>query len=431
MPEQACGALESDEGQEPFVSALRWALRHLYDPDALRRSPLLALFGLDEERGSLALQRILLDAIEALRPRNKLSQQAKAWRIYRALYHRYTEQFPQWEVAKAMGLSKRQLHRQENEALRALAAQLCTHHRLQSAAIEGALAGSVGSENPTPESLLPSREQELRWLADSLPCEPATIAEVLQNVLKVSGALAQTLDVVLQCELPEGLGRLAVQRATARQAILTALTAAMHSVPGGRVELRTEVARDKIHIRIQPQPATAAASHSLAEASENLDMARRLLALNGGTLEVAMDESGSSPFSVHLVLPTTAEATILVVDDNEDTLRLFERYLAGGRYRFVGTRDPQQVLALATMLRPEAIVLDVMLPGIDGWELLGNLRQDPDTRTIPVLVCSILPEEPLALALGAAAFLRKPVSRVDFVAAVDRQVASPGPGLPV
>jgi len=64
--------------------------------------------------------------------------------------------------------------------------------------------------------------------------------------------------------------------------------------------------------------------------------------------------------------------------------------------------------------------LDVMLPGIDGWELLGQLREHPQTSCIPVVVCTILPQEPLALALGAAAFLRKPVSREALLSALDR-----------
>ncbi len=71
-----------------------------------------------------------------------------------------------------------------------------------------------------------------------------------------------------------------------------------------------------------------------------------------------------------------------------------------------------------------------MLPGVDGWELLDNLREEPDTHHIPVIVCSILPEEPLALALGASCFLRKPVSQLEFLAALEQQASSPAQELP-
>ena len=64
--------------------------------------------------------------------------------------------------------------------------------------------------------------------------------------------------------------------------------------------------------------------------------------------------------------------------------------------------------------------MDVMLPHIDGWDLLGRLREHPQTHGIPIVVCSILAEEQLALDLGAAAFIRKPVSREGLLATLDR-----------
>jgi CheY-like chemotaxis protein len=68
------------------------------------------------------------------------------------------------------------------------------------------------------------------------------------------------------------------------------------------------------------------------------------------------------------------------------------------------------------------IVLDVMMPRIDGWEMLGRLRSNRATSHVPVIVCTIMAQEELALSLGAAGFLKKPVTRQDFLAALDRQV---------
>ena len=63
-----------------------------------------------------------------------------------------------------------------------------------------------------------------------------------------------------------------------------------------------------------------------------------------------------------------------------------------------------------------------MLPEIDGWELLGRLREHPRTGKTPIIVCSILPQEDLALALGAATLIRKPVSQSAFLLALDQQL---------
>jgi CheY-like chemotaxis protein len=101
-----------------------------------------------------------------------------------------------------------------------------------------------------------------------------------------------------------------------------------------------------------------------------------------------------------------------------------ERYLAGTPYRFAGVRDTRNAVAMAEKIRPGAIVLDVMMPEKDGWNLLGQFRQHPAIKDIPVIVCTILAQRDLALALGADDFLRKPVSRQILLAALGCLLAS-------
>ena len=62
------------------------------------------------------------------------------------------------------------------------------------------------------------------------------------------------------------------------------------------------------------------------------------------------------------------------------------------------------------------------MPQDDGWTLLGNLRVHPKTRSIPVVVCTILSQKDLALALGAAEFIQKPISRTEFLSTLERQL---------
>jgi CheY-like chemotaxis protein len=116
--------------------------------------------------------------------------------------------------------------------------------------------------------------------------------------------------------------------------------------------------------------------------------------------------------------------TTLVIDDNADTQQLFRRYLTGSRYHLAGATDGQHGLALVQELAPQVILLDVMMPHEDGWTILARLREDPQSRHIPVIICTILPQEALARVLGAAHFLRKPVSRSQLLAALD-QVTAP------
>ena len=133
--------------------------------------------------------------------------------------------------------------------------------------------------------------------------------------------------------------------------------------------------------------------------------------------------SDHSSFNTRLLLPTREQLPVLVVDDNEDTLELLKRFAAGSRYRLITTRDSDQVFQLAEKYTPIAIVLDIMMPKENGWMVLGRLKQTPSIREIPVIICTILAQEKLALSLGAAQFLKKPVTRATFIQSLDQVVA--------
>jgi CheY-like chemotaxis protein len=125
-----------------------------------------------------------------------------------------------------------------------------------------------------------------------------------------------------------------------------------------------------------------------------------------------------------LVLPAVARFPVLVIDDNADTLRLFERYVSGTRYHLAGVRHSDEAFGQLATFSPQIIVLDVMMPETDGWRVMGRLREHPATQGVPILVCTILAQEELALSLGASAFIQKPVTRQSFLTALDRLVAS-------
>ena len=77
-----------------------------------------------------------------------------------------------------------------------------------------------------------------------------------------------------------------------------------------------------------------------------------------------------------------------------------------------------EALALARRASPAAVVLDIRLPRLDGWEVLTRIKADPVTRAVPVVVASIVDERQRGLRLGAAAYLLKPVRRDDLLDAL-------------
>jgi CheY-like chemotaxis protein len=148
-------------------------------------------------------------------------------------------------------------------------------------------------------------------------------------------------------------------------------------------------------------------------------MARRLAEICDGKLVTVPTTGG---FDVTIILPALGQLPLLAIDDNAGTLHLLQRYTAGTRYRLTGVQDPGRAVAVAQRIHPCAIVLDVMMPDVDGWQILGRLRQHPELAHVPIVVCTILAQEELAFSLGASAFLHKPVTRQEFLTTLDRQI---------
>lgn len=157
------------------------------------------------------------------------------------------------------------------------------------------------------------------------------------------------------------------------------------------------------------------------ETFESLRLAGELTEMAGGRVQLDVDTGQPRCAAVHVILPTETQFNIVALDDNPDILQLLRRYTAGTRYQLTGLSDSHQLIATAEAVRPHLIILDIMLPGIDGWELLGRLRAHPTLGNVPIVVATILPQEQLASVLGASGFLRKPIQRRAFLDLLDMQ----------
>jgi signal transduction histidine kinase/CheY-like chemotaxis protein len=112
--------------------------------------------------------------------------------------------------------------------------------------------------------------------------------------------------------------------------------------------------------------------------------------------------------------------TVLVVDDDPVARDLLQRALAKAGFRVECATDGEEALERARALRPEAITLDVMMPGIDGWATLAALKADPELADIPVIMLTIVDDKNKGYALGAADYLTKPFDREQLAASLAR-----------
>lgn len=156
-----------------------------------------------------------------------------------------------------------------------------------------------------------------------------------------------------------------------------------------------------------------------------LAIAMKLITMHGGFIWVDSEVGVGSKF--HILLPvepkpqrSTVEIpllkkddrpTILIVDDDPASLQLIEDYLPEEDYQVVSTREPAYALELARQIRPSIIITDVLMPRINGWEVLRTLKREPVTASIPVIVLSIVEKKTTGFYLGAADYLIKPINR--------------------
>jgi CheY-like chemotaxis protein len=119
----------------------------------------------------------------------------------------------------------------------------------------------------------------------------------------------------------------------------------------------------------------------------------------------------------------------MIVEDDERAASLLSHYLGRGGYRTTIATDGRIALDRAKELVPAAITLDVMLPSLDGWEVLRALKLDIATRDIPVVIASIVDESELGYALGATDYFVKPVDRQTLLDRLDRYTGAGSHGL--
>ena len=160
-----------------------------------------------------------------------------------------------------------------------------------------------------------------------------------------------------------------------------------------------------------------------------LSICQHLINMHGGRIWVDSEVGRGSTFSFSLPLYRKdkegdsgdgGKKVILAIDDDPQVIGLYERYLQPQDYQVVSLTDPARAVERVKQLRPFAVTLDIMMPGIDGWQVLERLKNDPETRNTPVIICSIIDDHDRGYNLGAADYLTKPILEDDLVNALDR-----------
>jgi signal transduction histidine kinase/ActR/RegA family two-component response regulator/putative methionine-R-sulfoxide reductase with GAF domain len=285
--------------------------------------------------------------------------------------------------------------------------------------------------------------------AGRMVLEPSTfrVESALEYAVSLVRERAVRHRITVSVVTGEGVGTLEADELRFKQVLLNLLSNAVKFTPdGGSVEVRAARRDDELVVTVAdtgvgiPPEDRERIFESFQQGGRGvartegtglgLTLTRRIVELFDGRLWVESEVGVGSTFGFAVPVDSGAgqehpsppsgssPSSILLVDDDRASLDLMTAYLESSGLHLERATDGLEALRLAGRLRPAALVLDIRLPHLDGWQVLDRLHRDPHTAAIPVVVVSVVDERARGLALGAAAYLLKPVSRDDLLAAL-------------
>jgi signal transduction histidine kinase/DNA-binding response OmpR family regulator len=302
-----------------------------------------------------------------------------------------------------------------------------------------------------------------------LHLEDFEIGRMIQDVVATVQPLVTKNDNVLEVQCPEGVGSMRADLTKVRQSLFNLLSNALKFTQKGTVLLAAsrhpEDGADWITFRVRDsgigmtreqlakmfQPFTQADSSTTKKyggTGLGLSITKRFCEMMGG--DVAVDSEPGQGTEFRLRLPasvggravepeaartegggapaaSTGERTILAIDDDPTARELIVRSLTKDGFRVVAASSGEEGLRLAKQVRPLAITLDALMPGMDGWSVLTALKRDPETAEIPVVMLTIVENQQLGYALGVSEYLTKPLDRKRLAGVLERYRRGPSP----
>ncbi len=355
---------------DAFEQELRDALAHLYDPIYSPPELLCDVLAYAGQPSVDGVQKALLVAISQLAPGADVPPTTREWRVYDLLSYRYVHELTQEETAQKLGISSRHLRREQQLAVHVLA------HRLWNQYVQSSPDSDLDQQGDAQSIAVATTDgdwrsqvrQELASLDQIDPDAVADIGEVIGSISELVSRMADRLGVRVAFHIDEGDLTARVHPALLRQILIDSLQTQLQTMSGGEIHVNSRLSHKHVLVSITGEP-VAEGAHSDSE------FVREAVALQGGRCDLHVIGQRRS-FSIQL--PHARQIVVLMIDDNEDLVHFFRRFTAHTRYRLVHVNTGEAAHDAIESFRPDLIVLDVMLPDIDGWEILTRLHDDPD-----------------------------------------------------
>jgi CheY-like chemotaxis protein/HAMP domain-containing protein len=283
----------------------------------------------------------------------------------------------------------------------------------------------------------------------------------LENIIESIGPLAGEKHIEIDQHIPADLPPIESDEIRVSQILQNLLANAVKFTDTGRVTVSVEIAKDKVAVRVTDtgigitekylpyifdefRQVDGTSARRYEGTGLGLAIARKAARMLGGDIAVTSTLGKGSTFT--LTLPVAwqgtaavyepiisrqphgvrpARKTILVVDDEPEMAAMISRYLLQEGYNTLTATSGAEALKLAARERPFAITLDIIMPDMDGWEVLQGLKRNPETKEIPVIIVSISEDRATGFALGAIGYVTKPVSKTLLISEIQK-IGKPG-----
>lgn len=395
----------TDLSFEEFETQLQKILNHFYNPLFHPDAQVLKILGVQPAQGMDAVQHVIKGQIENLRPSEGTPAGALSRRFYEILNYRYLASLSQEKASFLLGMTSRNLRRYQQQAIHILARGIWDAH-LNEGSSTDPLMNSMVSGNPERPTII----HELEVLQRNSPGIIARIGESVERVRAISRAVVNAKQITLNGNGIEPQLSAQVHPSVLDQILLSTIELLAQNILGSEIRFSTNQQGNRVEValsaaqRISKYPITISG------------LVPEVLALIGGSQSVRQD---GQDVRISFWFPIVTQVPVLLIDDNADFYHLFRRYIQNTRYVLHGIREGARLQEALDEIHPEIIVLDVLLPDMDGWQLLIALQNPVQYRPVPVVICSALGQKELAFSLGARAYLPKPVSRNQFLSTLD------------
>lgn len=393
----------SNAASESLEQQVRDCLPHLYDFIFLQQHPLVRLLvpeaAGDAHRVQL-FRNLITEIIASLSPGTGSNPNARITRIYNILTLRYIDQQPIQYIMHRLNLSERQFYRDHARAIQTLSQMLAEH-----------VSGTPGVLLPASMSV----QSEIERVHRVSQPQQIHVEDFLERAITAIQGLVDRYDAQIDMDSTDRMLEISADPMVLRQAIIWLMCQLITQSPPGSQFRLSSWPDDQYYQFVF----TAEGSHraSITIPPEQWETLLTFMNALEGTVVQKVSEVDAFDFLLRIPFKRSC---LLIIDDNPDAITLFRRYLAGQPYQVVTAQGGQSAIQLAIETQPALIVLDVILPQQDGWEVLQQLKTHPDTRHIPVLICSVLNAHDLAMSVGADGFLRKPPDETGFLEMLSR-----------